>query len=110
VREGLAGVLHEAVTAAQGDIEEVDGILDDGVNGEGKEALGTKGDTASAGLVAGEGGTIDDENAGARGRELTGGGAAGGAGAYNEGIETSHAAMVSPASVASSERTGPSGG
>ena len=90
VGEGGAGIAHEPVPAPERDIEEAHRIFDDRVDREGQEALGAEGDAAAARLVPREGCPIEEKHARAAGREFAGGGAAGGTGADDDGIETGH--------------------
>jgi hypothetical protein len=94
VSEWRAGIADEPVAAPVGNIEQADGILDDGVDGEWEEALGAKRNAAAAGLVARELRPVEDEDACSAGRKFAGGRAAGGAGANHNGVEAGHRARL----------------
>jgi len=94
VGEGCAGIADEPLPAPESDIEKADGIFDDGIDREGEEALGAERNAASAGLVPWELGTVQDKDTSAAGREFASGGAAGGAGANDDGIESGHRARL----------------
>ncbi len=74
-----------------GDIEEVNAIFHNGIDGERKHAFGAQGDAAPAGLVARELLPVENEHARTGSSQLPGGGAAGRPGADNGDIKAIHA-------------------
>ncbi len=90
VEKWLAGIADEADAVADGDVEEVDGLLDDRVDGEGEERPCAAGNAARAGLVTGEVLAVEDEDARPGGGKLARGCAPGGTGAHDDRIEACH--------------------
>src|SRR5687767_6516899 len=79
---------HEAAPIAEPELEDVDLLLDDGVDRERQEPQCAIGQPAAAGLVAGEASLVGEQHSRARARQVKRGRRAGGSGADHDSVES----------------------
>jgi len=90
VREWFARIAYEVRAIGVTDLQETDRVLNDGIDREGQQLLGSEWDTATARLVAWELGSIDHQHTRTRSAQFARRGAPGGACPDHDDIESRH--------------------